>query len=141
MLIGEYTSPLGEKNRIALPKRLRDQLGSEIIIGRGYEHCLIIVDKAHWQGLLTNINKKPLLSMSVRDTKRFLLGGAHELELDAQGRVVVPDALKKYASIDKEITFIGVGEWIEMWDAVRWEQKLADLSEHASDIADRLEQI
>jgi len=138
MLEGEYTSPLGEKNRIAIPKKLRALLGTEIVITRGYEHCLIIVDQTRWEILLSEINKRPLLSMNVRDTKRFIIGGAFRISLDTQGRFVLPESLITYASIGAETTFLGVGEWVEIWDSNRWKVKLNELSIHAADIADRL---
>lgn len=138
MLIGEYSSPLGEKNRIALPKKLRDQIGDNIVVARGYEHCLIVLDRSRWSALIDQINTKPLLQLDVRDTKRFLLGGAQEINLDSQGRFVVPDALIKYANLQQQLTFIGVGEWIEIWDADKWQQKLDYLAENSADIADRL---
>jgi MraZ protein len=141
MLIGEFASPLGDKNRVALPKKLRDELQTELIITRGYEACLLVVDYQRWQALTAEINKHPLLNLSVRDTKRFLLGGAFELTLDAQGRFVIPEGLITYAGIDKEVVFIGVGEWIEIWDMQRWQAKLKDLSQNSADIADRLSSI
>lgn len=138
MLIGEFLSPLGDKNRIALPKKLRDQIEEEVVITRGYERCLLMVDQRRWEHLINEINRNSLLSLSVRDTKRFLLGGAYEIELDAQGRFVIPEALMKYAKISTEISFVGVGEWIEIWDATRWQEKLNYLSDNASDLAEKL---
>ncbi len=138
MLIGEFTSPLGEKNRVAMPKSLRVELQDRLIITRGYERSLIIIDQRRWQQLLTDVNKQSLLRMNVRDTKRFLLGGAHELTLDKQGRFVVPEALVNYAGIENQVTFLGVGEWIEIWNVSTWQEKLERLSQDSADIADRL---
>lgn len=137
-LIGEYTSPLGDKNRIALPKRLREQLDNQLVVTRGYEHCVLVVDQKRWKRLLTEINAHPLLNLSVRDTKRFLLGGAFVIELDAQGRFVLPEALVSYAGINSEVSFIGVGEWVEIWDTGRWTDKLNYLAENSADIAERI---
>lgn len=138
MLIGEFISPLGDKNRIALPKKLRDQLEQEVVITRGYENCLLMVDQKRWQNLINEINRSSLLSLSVRDTKRFLLGGAYEVTLDAQGRFVIPEALMKYAKIETEVSFVGVGEWVEIWDTQNWQNKLKYLSDNASDLAEKL---
>ena len=138
MLIGEFASPLGEKNRVALPKKLRDELQSELMITRGYEECLLIVDLQRWQDLVAEVNKRPLLNLSVRDTKRFLLGGAYNITLDSQGRFVIPEGLMEYGHIQQDVIFIGVGEWVEIWDKSRWQAKLADLSRNSADIADRL---
>ncbi len=138
MLIGEYYTQLGEKNRIALPKKLRDEFSGKVYLTRGYERCLLLVDTSRWKNLMDEINKRPLLSLNVRDTKRYILGGAVEIEYDTQGRFVLPEALKVFAGIEDNVTFLGVGEWVEIWDENKWQAKLELLSENVSDIADRL---
>lgn len=138
MLIGEFTSPLGDKNRIALPKKLRAALGERLVLARGYERSLILVDQTRWQNLLGVINQQPLLALDVRDTKRFLLGGAFELDLDNQSRFVIPEALIEFASLGEQIVFLGLGEWVEIWDQQQWRDHLATLSANAGEIADRL---
>ena len=110
MFIGEYSTQLGDKNRLAIPKKLREQLNGSVTITRGYERCLIMVDSDRWEKLLDQINTRPLLSLNVRDTKRFLIGGAVEIEHDAQGRFVLPESLKAFGNIIDKIVFIGVGE-------------------------------
>lgn len=139
MYLGEFISPIGEKNRIALPKKLRDACtGTELILTRGYEECLLLLDQQNWQDLLNAVNAKPLLNMSVRDTKRFLVGGATDLSLDAQGRFVVPEALMAYAHLEDSITFLGVGEWMEIWSTAKWQERLQYLTVNSAEIADRL---
>lgn len=138
MTIGEFISPLGDKNRIALPKKLRSALGESLVLTRGYERSLILVDQTRWQNLLSVINQQPLLALDVRDTKRFLLGGAFELDLDNQSRFVIPEALIQYAGIGDQVVFLGLGEWVEIWDQQRWQEHLHKLSSNAGEIADRL---
>lgn len=140
MLIGEYETQLGEKNRVAIPKKLRDQLTGEIILTRGYENCLILLDKKRWERLIDEVNLKPLLSLNVRDTKRYLIGGANEIEPDNQGRFVLSESLKSFSQIEKDIVFLGVGEWIELWSIERWKKKLKELANNVSDVAERLSQ-
>lgn len=141
MYLGEYISPVGEKNRVALPKKLRDSMsGEKLFLTRGYEGSLMLLEEADWQKLQGILNQRPLLNMSLRDTKRFLLGGAVDLTLDAQGRFVLPEGLIGYAEIGDSITFIGVGEWIEIWSTKVWQSKLEILKQTAAEIADRLEQ-
>lgn len=138
MLIGEYSVQIGEKNRIAIPKRLRENLEGKFFLTRGYENCLILVDENRWNKLISEINKNPLLSLNVRDTKRFILGGAVELEPDSQGRIVISDALKEFSTIEQKVTFLGVGEWVEVWSEQKWKDKLNILSKNVSDLAERL---
>lgn len=138
MLIGEYSTVIGDKNRIAIPKKLRDSLTGKVFVTRGYEQCLIMVDTQRWQGLIEEINKSPLLSLSVRDTKRFIVGGAVEVEYDSLGRFVIPEGLKTFASINQKIVFLGVGEWVEIWSEERWFDKLNNLTDNVADLAERL---
>lgn len=138
MLLGEYSSQVGEKNRIAVPKKIRDELKGRMIITRGYEGCLILVDETRWNVLIKEMNTKPLLNLSVRDTKRYLLGGAVEVETDSQGRFVIPDSLINFAQILTTAIFIGVGEWAEVWSEELWKEKLDNLKNNVSDLAERL---
>lgn len=138
MLIGEYEGKIAEKNRIALPLKFRNELSGSLIISRGYEDCLIILDEERWIKLVKGIEVKPFLNRSVRETKRFILGGASEIDLDLQGRFIIPSTLKKYARLEKEIVFIGIGDWVEIWDLTTWNVKLESLKNNAAEIADRL---
>jgi MraZ protein len=138
MLIGEYFVQIGDKNRIAIPKKIRESFNGKVILTRGYERCLILVDSQRWDNLISQINVRPLLSLSVRDTKRFIIGGAVEVEYDQQGRFVLPEPLKRFASLEEKLVILGVGEWVEIWSEERWLTKLEDLSQNVSDIADRL---
>lgn len=140
MLIGEFPTQIGEKNRVVMPKKLREKLGENLIITRGYERCLILVDQERWESLVKVINSGTLLSISVRDTKRYLLGGAIDIEPDNQGRFVMPENLLEFAGVDKDLIFLGVGEWIEIWSSDRWKSKLNDLSNNVADLAERIGQ-
>lgn len=140
MYLGEYISPVGEKNRVALPKKLRDNLrGQTLYLTRGYEGCLMLLEATDWARLQQMLDQSPLLNMSVRDTKRFLLGGSVDIVLDAQGRFVLPEGLMQYAEISTSVTFLGVGEWIEVWSTLNWQSKVAELKQNAGEIANRLE--
>jgi MraZ protein len=138
MFLGEFVTQISDKNRIAIPKKIREKLNGKVILTRGYERCLLMVDFERWENLISEINKRPLLSLNVRDTKRFILGGATDVEYDSQGRFIIPDTLKNFANLMEEVTFVGVGEWIEIWSTQKWNEKLNVLSENVSDIADRL---
>lgn len=138
MLIGEYYSKIADKNRTALPKNLREYLKGDIFITRGYEKALIVLDQQRWDRLIETIEKKPFLNRSVRDTKRFIAGSSRKLDLDSQGRFIIPENLKEYSSLDKEIVFVGILDWIELWSIEAWNKKLKDLSENSAEIAEKL---
>lgn len=138
MLLGSYETRLTEKNRLAIPKKLRLELKENLILARGYEGCVLLLDEARWQTLLKLIGKEPILNLSVRDTFRFIIAGAFEVELDKQGRLVVPQALKEYAQINEEVVFLGMRDWVELWDKTLWETHLKEITKSADDIAERL---
>lgn len=138
MFIGEYNTQIGDKNRIAIPKKLRINMQDSIFLTRGYEQCLILIDQPRWNNLIQNISSKSLLSLDIRDSKRFIMGGAHEVEPDNQGRFVIPEGLIKYSQMEEKVSFIGLGEWVEIWPTEKWETKLKNLSSNVSDIANRL---
>lgn len=138
MLIGEFDGRLTDKNRIAIPKKIRDELKDGLFLSRGYEGCLLLMDKSHWSSFENLINEKSILSLSLRDTKRFIFGGAFELELDSQGRFVLPNSLLSYAQIETDIVFIAIKDWVEIWDKKIWENKLNEIVKTAPDLAEQL---
>jgi MraZ protein len=138
MLLGEVVYKVGQKHRLALPKKFRQALGDQLIITRGYEGCLVIVSEAQWQPLITEVDSASFLDINARASARFLLGGAHELLLDSQGRFVVPESLYGYADLDEDVVFVGLGKWVEVWDAKRWQEVQQYLANEGSAIAQRL---
>ena len=138
MLIGEHTYKVGDKNRVALPKSFREEIGNKIIVTRGYEGCLIVVSPAQWEKIINDAASGPFVSESVRDTSRFLLGGAAEVSLDDQGRFVIPPALREYGNVKEEVCFLGLGRWVEIWDKKKWEARRGYLSKEAGSIAGKL---
>lgn len=138
MLIGEHIYKLGDKNRVALPKDFREEIGSKVVVTRGYEGCLVVVSPAQWERLLMEAASGPFVSGPVRDTSRFLLGGAVAIELDDQGRFVIPKSLLDYAGISAEVCFLGLGRWVEIWDKERWAKRRDFLAKEAGVIAERL---
>ncbi|MBP5204444.1 division/cell wall cluster transcriptional repressor MraZ [bacterium] len=138
MLIGEYRNKIGEKKRIALPKKFRDELGDDIILTRGYEGALIIVNKKMWENIAKDVMNGSFINKDIRDTSRFLVGGANEITLDGQGRFVIPEPLFEYANLSNEIVFLGLVNWIEIWDKEKWEKRLSYLQEHGDEIAQEI---
>ena len=138
MLIGEYTSKIGEKKRISLPKKFRDELGENIILTRGYEDALILVNKELWQNIAKDVINGSFINKNVRDTSRFLVGGAKEITTDPQGRFVIPTQLYEHANLKDEVVFVGLVNWIEVWDKEKWEERLQYLKDNGDDIAQEI---
>ncbi len=140
MVLGQYTGTIDEKNRSAVPKRFREELGEELIITKGIDTHLIIVPASHWKTLLEGTEGKPFIQKDVREMQRYLLGNATEVELDAKGRYIIPEYLKDYAKITDGIVYVGVGRLVEVWDKKRWEDYQEEIVEKGSivDIAEKL---
>ncbi|OGM05266.1 hypothetical protein A2715_05240 [Candidatus Woesebacteria bacterium RIFCSPHIGHO2_01_FULL_39_32] len=121
MLIGQYSSKLTEGSRISIPKKFREELGEGMIISKWYEGSLVLVSKLYWEGLVKRLTGETrIITSPVRDIDRFIYGSAFEVDLDSQGRFVLPESLRAYANIVSEISFIGLGDRIEIWGAEKW---------------------
>lgn len=138
LLIGQFEGVLGEKNRVSLPKHLREIIGEKLIITLGYENSLIIVSEERWKTLLEGTEGKPFVQKEARETQRYLLGGASLIELDDKGRFVIPEYLRRFAKIEGEVVFIGLSRYVEMWDKKFWETYRQTLSENIDKISQRL---
>lgn len=138
MLIGEYTGKIGEKKRVSLPSKFKTELGEDIILTRGYEDALIVVNKKLWETLASEVINGSFIDKNIRDTSRFLVGGAKEIQLDSQGRFVIPQSLFEHASLNEEVVFIGLINWIEIWDKQRWQERVGYLKENSDKIADEI---
>lgn len=139
MLIGEFESKLTENNRIALPKKFREELGDNLIIMNGYEGCLVIVNREKFLALTKDIIEGRFINDSVRDTTRFLIGSAQEINLDKQGRFVLPRSLLEHAKIKTDGVFLGLMNWVELWDKELWNDRKKYISENATEISVNLE--
>lgn len=138
LLIGQFEGILGEKNRISLPKRLREIIGDKLIITLGYENSLIIVSEEGWKALLEGTEGRPFIEKPARETQRFLLGGATFIELDSKGRFIIPDYLRRFAKIKTEVVFLGLSRYVELWDKEIWETYRLDLEKNIDRISEKL---
>jgi MraZ protein len=139
MLIGNFQAKLDlEKGRTALPKKFRSLLGRKVIITAGYENSLMIMSLSSWEKVVGGIVNKPFISGPARETDRFLLGSAFEVDLDAQGRLIIPPSLRSHAALSADIVFLGVGNRVEVWDQAKWEKHQQYLEENIAHISGKL---
>lgn len=141
MLIGEYSTKLGEKNRIAVPKKFRSEMGNNLIVAKGYEGCLILVTGEQWTKVTNGMLNSPYTREAARDTARFIIGSAGEVDTDKQGRFVLPTNLKEYAGLEKEVVFVGLMNRVEIWNAKQWQVRSDYLAKNSSLIAEKLESL
>ena len=121
MFIGEYSYLIDSKKRLALPAKLRRELGNKVIITRGFESCLVVYPQIEWKSVMEELRKLPTGRAESRKFSRAILGGAVEVSLDKLGRVLIPDYLKKYAGLKKNVTVCGLSNKLEIWDTDKWE--------------------
>jgi len=140
MLIGHYQTKLSIKGRVALPSSFKKSLGIKLIITAGYEKSLMIVSESNWQTVIGEITNQRLSLEPARATDRFLLGSAFKLQLDSQGRFIVPKYLRKYAEISEEVVFIGVGNRVELWSQAKWSLYEKYLDKNISQLGEKLSQ-
>ena len=138
MLIGEFHNKIDDKNRLAVPKKFRDELTLPYVLTKGYENSLVLVDSQSWQEITKEIQSNSYILKSLRETTRFLVGGAVELSLDQQGRITIPKHLMSFASLTKDVVIVGLMRWVEIWDETQWEKHQKMLQESASSISEEL---
>ncbi len=140
--MGTYQHTLDSKNRLIIPAKFRNQLGSGFVITKGNEHSLHAYSQAGWETYQSKLNQLPSNNAKVRQFKRIILAGATEVEFDKQGRIVLPNNLKEHALLQKSITIIGYGDdEFEIWDTERFEQYNADVTDNFDDISNELAEL
>ncbi len=103
-----------------MPAKFREELGSVFYVTRGLDNCLSVLSKSDWDNLGEKLRSLP--SSQTKDIQRFLFSGAAELEPDKQGRVLIPQPLRDYAGLTKDVVIIGTGVKAEIWDLERWNE-------------------
>lgn len=122
MFIGEYQHSLDSKNRMIVPAKLREELGSKFVITKGLDGCLYAYPQEEWAKLEDKLKTLPITNKDARAFVRFFFAGACEVEVDKQGRGLIPQNLKEYAGIEKDIVSIGVLSRVEIWGKSKWEE-------------------
>jgi MraZ protein len=138
MLLGEYKHSLDVKGRMAIPAKFRDTLSAGAIITRGIDDCLFVFANAEWEELAKKLVALPLAQANSRAFVRLMLAGATDVSLDAQGRILIPDYLRKYAGLKKETIVAGLYNRIEVWDAEAWQAYRVKTESSSEEIAEKL---
>ena len=138
MFIGEYTHAIDPKKRLAIPTRMRKDLGGVVVVTRGLDQCLFLYPHAEWEGMAKKLSQLPLGQADTRNFVRLMLAGAAEEEIDSLGRILIPDYLKTYAGLESRAVIVGVYNRIEIWAPDRWASVRAKTEEDADRLAERL---
>lgn len=138
MFIGEYQHSIDSKNRLALPTKFRSALKSGAVVTRGLDNCLFIFTKQDWQKLVNKITDLPIGKADARGFSRIMLAGAMDVKLDSLGRILLPDYLKKYASLKKKIIVAGLYNRLEIWDETKWQLYKNQIEKQAGKLAETM---
>lgn len=138
MLLGEYQHSLDIKGRVAIPAKFRDKLNAGAIITRGLDNCLFVFASEEWNELAKKLTALPLAQANSRAFTRLMLAGAMDVTLDNQGRILIPDYLRKYAALGKQVVVAGLYNRMEIWDSAVWEKYKQKTESASEEIAEKL---
>lgn len=141
MFLGEFSHSLDDKGRLAIPKKFRTELDKGLILTRGLDNCLFVFSENEWKILAEKLKQLPLSQGSARSFVRLMFAGASEETLDKQGRFIIPQFLREYAGIEKNITITGVMNRLEIWSDEHWKSYKTDAESNNAEIAEQLASI
>ena len=136
MFMGEYNHTIDAKSRLIIPSKFREILGDEFVVTKGLDGCLFVFDNTEWTAFEEKLQKLPsLTNPDVRKFVRFFMAGAITVEVDKQGRILIPTGLKDFAALEKDAVLIGVGSRVEIWSKERWDgtasyEDMDEIAEH-----------
>ena len=141
MFIGEYSHTIDDKGRLAIPVKFRTELKKGAVVTRGIDNCLFVYTKAEWSKLAEKLATLPISQANSRAFARLMLAGASELEPDKQGRALVPEYLRKFASLGKNVVVAGLYNRLEIWDESKWSAYKNATESESTAIAERMAEL
>ncbi|MBI5231991.1 MAG: division/cell wall cluster transcriptional repressor MraZ [Coriobacteriales bacterium] len=138
MFLGEYQHTLDAKGRVSLPSKFRQIMTGSVVVAQGLEGCLYVFPAEEYSAFLEGLLAKGDFDPRYRKVRRFFTTGAVETELDSAGRVSVPQVLREYAGLAKDVSVMGNGNRIELWDAAAWKTYKSETTENIEDLAKEL---
>lgn len=141
MFIGEYSHNLDDKGRLAVPKKFRNTLAKGAVVTRGLDNCLFLYTKEEWQKLAEKLANLPFAQANTRAFARLMLAGAMDVDVDKQGRVMLPEYLRAYAGLQKEIIVAGLYNRLELWDSATWSAYTKNNEKESARIAEQMSEL
>ncbi len=139
MFMGEYNHTIDAKGRLIIPSKFRESLGYTFVVTKGLDGCLFVYDNEEWNAFEEKLKSLPITNKEARQFVRFFLAGAAEVEVDKQGRILVPNILREFAQISKDVVLIGVASRIEIWSKERFDgmaayEDMDEIAEHMAEL-------
>ena len=122
MFLGEFSHTIDDKGRLTLPAKFRPVLGQDVVITRGIDKCLFIFTLEEFQRIADKVSQLPMTQTEGREFSRHFFSGALNVEVDKQGRILIPQNLREYAGLNADVIVTGVNKRIEVWDGNAWRQ-------------------
>ena len=141
MFIGEYQHAVDEKGRIAVPAKFRADLRKGAVVTKGLDNCLFLYTRQEWKKLADRLAALPISKANPRAFARLMLAGAMDVEIDGQGRMLLPEYLRTFAGLSKQVVVTGLYNRLEIWDTQRWEAYKAGTESKSGDIAEALNEL
>ena len=141
MFMGEYSHTIDAKGRIIVPAKFRESLGDNIVVTKGLDNCLFVYTSEDWRKFEEKLRTLPLTNKDARKFTRFFLAGGAEMEIDKQGRILIPSVLREFAALEKDVVLVGVGSRIEIWDKARWNESISIYDDDMEEVAENMESL
>lgn len=138
MFIGEFSHTLDDKGRVAVPAKFRNDLKKGAVVTRGLDNCLFVFTRAEWGKLAEKLAALPISQANSRAFARLMLAGAMDVVIDKQGRVILPEYLRQFAGLKKDVVVAGLYSRLEIWDKVAWNSFKQKTETESSAIAERM---
>ena len=138
MFLGEYSHTIDAKGRLIVPAKFREALGEEFVVTKGLDGCLYIYPNDEWKEFEQKLSELPMGKSDIRKMVRFFLSAATLVEVDKQGRILIPPTHRTFAELEKDIVLAGVGKKIEIWSKNKWEQTATFDNEDMNEVAERM---
>lgn len=141
MFMGQYNQKMDTKGRAIVPAKFREELGEQFVVTKGLDKCIFGFPLSKWEELAEKLSQLSITDKQVRKFIRFFLAGAATLDIDKQGRILIPSTLREFASLDKEVIWCGAGSRLEIWNPDTWnedtdfdDEDMDELAEHMSEL-------
>lgn len=138
MFIGEYSHNLDEKGRLAVPKKFRPDLSHGAVVTKGLDNCLFLFTQEEWQKFMGKLANVTFAKSNSRAFSRLMLAGAMDVSLDKQGRIMLPEYLRTFAGLKKNIIVAGLYNRLELWDQDKWEEYKKKTEGESNEIAEQM---
>ena len=139
MFMGEYNHTIDAKGRLIVPAKFREILGDNFIVTKGLDGCLFVYPNDEWTRFEEKLKSLPLTNKNARQFTRFFLAGAAACEVDKQGRILLPQVLREFASLEKDVVLVGVASRIEIWSRERWDESMNTYDGDMDEVAENME--